>query len=40
MFLVFILTFAFWLFYGVRIYEKAEESYHSIGKSPHDTVIA
>ena len=31
MFLVFIVTFAFWLFYGVRIYEKAEPNYHSIG---------
>ena len=32
MFLVFILTFAFWLFYGVRIFEKAEPNYHSIGE--------
>ena len=30
LFLVFVLTFAYWLFYGVRIYESAEQNYHSI----------
>ena len=30
LFLVFVLTFAFWLFYGVRIYEPLEHDYHSI----------
>ena len=30
LFLVFVLTFAFWLFYGVRIYEPLERDYHSI----------
>lgn len=30
LFLVFILTFAFWLFYGVRILDKKEPDYHSI----------
>ena len=30
LFLTFMITLAFWLFYGVRIYEKAEPNYHSI----------
>jgi vang-like len=30
LFLVFMLTFAFWLFYGVRIYDTAHDDYHSI----------
>ena len=30
LFLIFVLTFAYWLFYGVRIYEQAEREYHSI----------
>jgi len=30
LFLVFVLTFAYWLFYGVRIYETEESNYHSI----------
>ena len=30
LFLMFVLTFAYWLFYGVRIYEQAESNYHSI----------
>ena len=30
LFLVLVLTFAYWLFYGVRIYEPAERDYHSI----------
>lgn len=30
LFLIFVLTFAYWLFYGVRIYENAEPNYHSI----------
>ena len=30
LFLVFVLTFAFWLFYGVRIYQTKETKYHSI----------
>jgi vang-like len=30
MFLIFLLTFAYWLFYGVRIFETQEKDYHSI----------
>ena len=30
LFLVFVLTFAYWLFYGVRIFETKETNYHSI----------
>ncbi len=30
LFLIFVLTFAFWLFYGVRIYDTTEKNYHSI----------
>lgn len=30
LFLIFVLTFAFWLFYGVRIYDLSEPNYHSI----------
>ena len=30
LFLIFVLTFAFWLFYGVRIYDIPEHDYHSI----------
>ncbi|XP_074652773.1 vang-like protein 1 [Tubulanus polymorphus] len=30
LFLVFLLTFAFWLFYGVRIFDKKVRDYHSI----------
>ena len=30
LFLVFVLTFAFWLFYGVRVFETTEKDYHSI----------
>ena len=30
LFLVFVLTFAFWLFYGVRIFNTSEPNYHSI----------
>ncbi|XP_046375383.1 vang-like protein 2 [Haliotis rufescens] len=30
LFLVFVLTFAFWLFYGVRIFKEREHKYHSI----------
>ena len=30
LFLVFIFTFAFWLFYGFRIYKAKEKSYHNI----------
>jgi vang-like len=30
LFLVFVLTFAFWLFYGVRVYATSEPNYHSI----------
>ncbi len=30
LFIVFLLTFAFWLFYGVRIYDTSHDDYHSI----------